>query len=124
MGSPLQTHWHVVLRILWYLKSTLGLGILYIADQDISQDVALFGWMDLDWTSNMDSHYLNTGYCFTLGSGAISWSSNKQPTIALSSTEAKYMVVYSETCKALWLWRLLKDLGFSQERLSLVLCDN
>ena len=46
MGSPLQTHWHVGLCILWYLKSTLGLGILYIAAHDISQPVALFGWTD------------------------------------------------------------------------------
>ena len=36
MGSPLQTHWHASLHILWYLKSTPGLGILYIADHDIS----------------------------------------------------------------------------------------
>ena len=77
MGSPLQTHWHARLRILRYLKSTPGLGILYTADHDISQVVALFGWTDLDWAGDVDSRHSTTGYCFTLDSGAISWSSKK-----------------------------------------------
>ena len=72
MGSPLQTHWHAGLRILRYLKSTLGLGILYTADHDISQAIALFGWTDLDWASDVDFCHSTTCYCFTLGSGAIS----------------------------------------------------
>ena len=36
MGSPLQTHFHARLHILWYFKSTLRLGILYTMDHDIS----------------------------------------------------------------------------------------
>ena len=43
MGSPLQTHWHVGLHILWYLKSTPGLGILYTVDQDISKLLPCLG---------------------------------------------------------------------------------
>ena len=77
MGSPLQTHWHAGLRILQYLKSTLGLGILYTMDHDISEAVALFGWTDLDWASDVDSRCSTTSYCLTLSLGAISWSSKK-----------------------------------------------
>ena len=43
MSSPLQTHWHAGLRILRYLKSTPKLGILYTADPDRSQALALYG---------------------------------------------------------------------------------
>ena len=70
MGSPLQTHWHTGLRILRYLKSTLGLGILYTVDHDISQGVALFGWTDSDWAGDVDSCRSTTGYYFTLGLNA------------------------------------------------------
>ena len=124
MGSPLQTHWHAGLRILRYVKSTLGLGILYSADHDISQAVSLFGWTNFDWAGDVDSRRSTTGYCFTLGLGAISRSSKKKPTVALSSIEAAYRVACSGTCKAVWLRRLLGDLGFSQQTSSLVFCDN
>lgn len=61
---------------------------------------------------------------FTLGSGAISWSSKKQVMTALSSSEAEYVVVRSSACKALWLIRLLEDLGQPQEGATKKLCDN
>ena len=72
MGSPLQNHGHVGLHILWYFQPTLGLGILYTVDHDISQAVALFGWTDSDWVGDVDSCCYTIGYCFTLGSNAIS----------------------------------------------------
>nr|GFD50929.1 uncharacterized mitochondrial protein AtMg00810-like [Tanacetum cinerariifolium] len=36
----------------------------------------------------MEDRKSTSGNCFVLGTGAISWSSNKQATVALSSTEA------------------------------------
>jgi hypothetical protein len=36
---------------------------------------------------------------FSFGSGAVSWSSEKQPTIALSSTEVKYIGVAIVACE-------------------------
>ena len=72
MGSPFQTHWHARLRILRYLKSTPGVGILYTSDHDISQALDLFGWTDSDRAGDVDSRRSTTGYYFTLGSGVIS----------------------------------------------------
>lgn len=48
----------------------------------------LTGYSDADWAADLDERKSTTGYVFTLNGGAISWSSKKQPTIALSSTEA------------------------------------
>ena len=49
-----------------------------------------------------------------LGNSLISWSSKKQPVIALSSTEAKYVAVTSATQEALWLKSLLDEIGYPQ----------
>ena len=61
---------------------------------------------------------------FSLGSGAISWSSKKLPTVALSSTEAEYRGADVAACEAIWLKRLLKDLGELVDAPIPVYCDN
>jgi hypothetical protein len=48
---------------------------------------------------------------FPFGSGAVIWSSNKQPRVALSSTEAKYRGVAIATCEIVLLQKLFLDLG-------------
>ena len=49
---------------------------------------------------------------FSLGSAAITWSSKKQPTVALSSTEAEYRGAAIATCEVAWLHKLLYSLGY------------
>ncbi len=47
------------------------------------------------------------GYCYTMGSGVISWSARRQKVVATSSTEAEYIAA-SESCKeAVWLRTML-----------------
>ena len=57
-------------------------------------------------------------------SAAIAWSSKKQPTVALSSTEAEYRGAAIATCEAIWLKRLLKDLQEEVSNLTTIYCDN
>jgi hypothetical protein len=40
---------------------------------------------------------------FSFGSGVFSWNNKKQPTIALSSTKAKYIGVVIIACEVVWL---------------------
>jgi hypothetical protein len=48
---------------------------------------------------------------FSFGNGVVSWSSKKQPTVALSNMEAKYKGVTIVACEVVWLQKLLSDLG-------------
>ena len=48
---------------------------------------------------------------FSLGSAAVTWSSKKQPTAALSSTKVEYRGVVVAACEIAWLEMLLADLG-------------
>ena len=72
------------MRVLRYIKGTLDYGINY------GEGDTLIGYCDSDWGGDRDSRKSISGYCFSLGSGPFSWSSKKQPTVALSSTEAEY----------------------------------
>jgi hypothetical protein len=60
---------------------------------------------------------------FFFGSGAISSSSIKQPTIALSSTEAEYRGATIVACEIVWLQKLFSDLGQSMDVPIVIYCD-
>ena len=70
----------------------------------------MVGYTDAAWAGSAADHRSTSGYTFSLGSAAIACNSKKQPTVALSSTEAKYRGVAVATCEAIWLKRLLKEL--------------
>ncbi len=61
---------------------------------------------------------------FSFGSGAVSWSSKKQPTVALSSTEAEYRGAAIVACEVVWLQKLFSDLGQSVDAPIVIYCDN
>ena len=61
---------------------------------------------------------------FSLGSAAITWSSKKQPTVALSSTEAEYRGAAVAACEVAWLQMLLADLGIQVQVPVVIHCDN
>ena len=67
-------------RVLQYLLSTKELGIHYVRNSPIR----LYGMTDSDWSTRRST----SGFAFMLGGAVISYLSKKQPTIAMSSTEA------------------------------------
>lgn len=119
-NKPHENHWHAGKRVLRYIAGTLDYGITYTRGGDSN----LVGFCDSDWAGDIDGRRSVTGYCFSLGSGVISWISKKQPTVALSSTEAEYKAACFASCEALWLRRLLGDMGAVQQQTTVLLCDN
>src|SRR5271154_4202659 len=65
-----------------------------------------------------------SGYVFTIGGGAVAWSSKKQPTITLSLMEAEYMASSNATTQAIWLRKLFNELNCIQSSLAELLLDN
>jgi len=61
---------------------------------------------------------------FSFGSGAVSWSNKKQPTIALSSAEAEYKGATIVACEVVWLQKLLSYLGQLVDVPVVIYCDN
>lgn len=63
------------------------------------------------------------GYVFTLFGGAINWMSKRQSSVALSSTKIEYMAATHGCKEAIWIKRLLADVGFVQKSM-LMNCDS
>jgi predicted solute-binding protein len=55
----------------------------------------------------VDDRKSTTGVLFYLGTNPVSWSSQKQKAVAISSCEAEYMAATSGACQGIWLARLL-----------------
>ena len=66
-------------------------------------------YTDADWARNTGDRK-STSQFVSLGSVTVAWSSKKQLTFALSSTEVEYLGADVTTCVAIWLKKLLKDL--------------
>ena len=120
MSKPQQTHFKVAKIILRYVKGTLNLGLFYDANCDFS----LKGYTDSDLGGDPNDGRSTCGYCFFVGSGAISWNSKKQQSTSLCSTEAEYKGCTNASKEALWLRRLLEDLGLPQKYPTPLYCDN
>ena len=59
-----------------------------------------------------------------LAGSTVSWSSKKQPTTALSSTEAEYMALTHATTNAIWLRSFLSELHLPQRDSTAIKSDN
>ena len=105
MSQPTMQHWMAAKGVLRYLSGTVNLGISY------GHVVApLVGYCDADFAGDLDTRRSTTGYVFMLNGGAISWSSRRQPTVAVSTAEAEYMAAAHAIKEALWLRKLFADL--------------
>ena len=117
-AKPTAIHLTAAKRVLRYLKGHADLGITYRDD-----DNSLNGYCDTDWGANEDRKSIS-GYLFMLGGGAISWSSKKQSTVALSSTEAEYIALVQAAKESIWLQRLLSELGWTERDHKVIWEDN
>jgi len=91
MHSPKRSHMDVALRLVRYLKSAPGLGVMMAS----TASNALTVYCDADWGSCINSRRSITGYMIQHGESPISWKSKKQPTVSRSSAEAEYKAMAS-----------------------------
>ena len=66
-------------------------------------------------TGDVQDRKSTSGYVFLLSSGVVSCSSKKQPVVTLSTTSAEFVVAVACACQAIWVRRVLKKFGYSQE---------
>jgi hypothetical protein len=120
MEHPVETHLMAAKRIMRYIRGTTELGIWYKK----GKQAELIAYSDSDYGGDMDDRKSTSGYVFMLGSGAVSWSSRKQPIVTLSTTEAEFIAAAHCVCQGIWLKRILECIGLEQNKCLSVFCDN
>jgi hypothetical protein len=105
--NPTTEHMSAVKKILRYVKGTINLGCTYKKGKE---GLILHGYSDSDMAGDVDDRKSTSGMVFYLGLNPISWNSQKQKVVALSSCEAEYIAVSTAACQGVWLRRLLANL--------------
>ncbi|KAE8707154.1 hypothetical protein F3Y22_tig00110387pilonHSYRG00984 [Hibiscus syriacus] len=118
MNNPRKVHWEAFKLILRYLQGTTNKALCFKGE-----DIILTGYVDVDLAGNVDIRMSTTGYVYTLGGTAVSWVSQLQKIVALSTTEAEYVTVTEASKEMVWLQSFLEELGKKQEN-NVLYCDN
>jgi hypothetical protein len=116
--NPSESQWKAVKRVMKYLYTTRDYGLTL---GGISAD--LVGYTDSDWASQLHRHSIS-GYAFFLGEGCVTWSSKKQPIIALSTAEAEYVAGTHSTKEAIWIRAFLCEFEPDYANPTPLNCDN
>ncbi|RVW82270.1 Retrovirus-related Pol polyprotein from transposon RE1 [Vitis vinifera] len=95
LQSPCDSHWDAVIRILRYIKSTPGQGVLY----ENRGHTQVVGYTDAYWAGSPTDRRSTSGYWVFIGGNLISWMSKKQDVVARSSAEAEYRAMALATCE-------------------------
>jgi hypothetical protein len=114
-------------RVLRYLKGTKNLGLKFKANyQNKIRMPPSAGpvWCDSDWAGDPDTRRSTTGFVGKMGLDLIEWKTKRQPTVALSSSEAEYMALTSAVTHVLWHRQIMKNLCFDLDAPTVIYEDN
>lgn len=121
-SNPGPAHWKAILHVLAYVKGTLDYQILY--SRDLGGAIKPIGYVDSDYGGDLDTRRSTSGYIFMMAGGPVSWSSKRQQTVALSTTEAEYMAMTRGSQQALWMHNFLVEVDLTQPLPAKLMVDN
>ncbi|GJZ72836.1 hypothetical protein Tco_0636982 [Tanacetum coccineum] len=96
------------------------MGLWYPKDNVIS----LTAYADADHAGCQDSRRSTSGSAQFLRDRLVSWSSKKQRSMAISTTEAEYIAMSGCCAQILWMRSQLKDYGFLFKSVIALSCNN
>jgi hypothetical protein len=120
MHSPSEDHMEAVMRILSYLKSAPGKGLLFKKHGHLRIE----GYTDADWAGNITDRRSTSGYFTFVGGNLVTWRSKKQNVVSWSAAEAEYRGMAQGIYELLWLRLLLTEIGIKVGSPMQLYCDN
>ncbi|CAI7908820.1 unnamed protein product [Closterium sp. NIES-54] len=126
-GRHRPIHWTAAVRVAKYLATTSGVGLVLGG----RQDVVLTGHSNSSYADDAETHRSTQGYCFSLGSGAISWRSTCSSSVSTSTAEAEIYAGAMAAQELCWLTFLLTNLSerpssaptlFTDNKATILLC--
>ncbi|GJW65295.1 hypothetical protein Tco_0117179 [Tanacetum coccineum] len=118
-AKPTEKHFHAVKRIFKYLRGTVNRGLWYPKDSSI----ALTAYADADHLGCQYTRRSTYGSMQLLGDILVSWSSKRQKSAAMFSTEAEYIVMSGCYAQILWMRSQLTNYGLGFNKIPMY-CDN
>ncbi|CAI7847168.1 unnamed protein product [Closterium sp. NIES-54] len=106
-GRHRPEHMAVAKRVLRYLCSTSGMGLVLGG----RSPVVLTGHANASWVDDLATQRSSQGYTFSLGSRFVSWRSTRSCSVLSSSCEAEIYAGAMAAQELRWLTYLLTDLG-------------
>ncbi|GJS19464.1 retrovirus-related pol polyprotein from transposon TNT 1-94 [Tanacetum coccineum] len=119
MAKPTEKHLHAIKRIFKYLRGTVNRGLWYPKDSSI----ALTAYAYIDHAGRQDTRRSTSRSMQLLGDRLVSWSSKRQKSVAISSTEAEYIALSGCCAQVLWMRSQLTDYGLGFNKIPMY-CDN
>ncbi|CAI7857533.1 unnamed protein product [Closterium sp. NIES-54] len=119
-GRHRPEHMAAAKRVLRYLCSTSGLGLLLGG----RRPVVLTGHADASWADDQATQRSSQGYTFSLGSGSVSWRSTRSSSVLGSSCEAEIFAGAMAAQELRWLTYPLTDLGEQPRSPPVLYVDN
>ncbi|CAI6001910.1 unnamed protein product [Closterium sp. NIES-65] len=120
LGRHRKVHWDAAKRVLRYLCSTSGMGLVLGGRGPL----VLTGHADASWVDDSATQRSSQGYTFSLGSGSVSWRSTRSSSVLSSSCEAEIYAGAMAAQELRWLTYLLTDLGEQPRSPPVLYVDN
>ena len=116
MSNPDQSHFDAIERAFAYLNTYPHLGPTF----GMKKGTQLTGWVDSTWADDSNTRRSKTGYVFMFEGGPVSWKSQLQKSVALSSAEAEYVAVGEAAKEAMFLRSVMNDIVTEKEKVGCV----
>jgi hypothetical protein len=123
--NPGRVHWTAVKRILRYLKGTINMGLRYEKRlYGHKNKITMVTYTDADHASDHATSTSKSGYIILLNGGPVIYGTKKQDCVVESTDYAEYIAMSEGVKRVIWLRDFLHELGFSQDKPSVIYCDN
>lgn len=120
LAKPTKAHWNLVKRIIRYIKRTFNYGLYFNNKTKLSLEI----FSDADYAGDIQTRRSTSGFLFRYGSSIISWTSQRQHCVSLSSTEAEYISASEAVKGILWITRLITSLSTTGDKQPVLFIDN
>ena len=121
MERPTVMHAKAVKQILRYLRGTINLGLVYVQGGCADK---LVGYSDSDHGADAVERRSTGGMAFYLNENLVTWCSQKQKTVSLSSCESEFMAATAAAKQALWLRNLISEITREKPKTVTLFVDN
>ncbi|MBW0474073.1 hypothetical protein O181_013788 [Austropuccinia psidii MF-1] len=101
LETPGINHWNNFLHVLKYLNGTQNIGLFY----SWGSKEGIRAYSNADWGNCQETRWSVTGFLVTFKGNLVIWKTRKQPSVLISTAEAKYKALCDQTSEMIWFWQ-------------------